>query len=171
MPKEDISRKQEPSREDTSKIKKNGERVVELLKAAGWFRQLENKLKEEADRASSSSVENAIEGAPPSVEEKKNGTESCQTIKCLTKGAVDILLEGAFSVFSNPIKATRDGTEWARNFLKEQADILSQVFGGFLFLIFLNIFFYVYIKGAQVYKKMKEVVKIILGLPLIVVVQ
>ena len=76
----------------------------------------------------------------------KNGT--CQTVKCLTKGAVDLFLEGAFTIFGNPIKASRDGSEWARNFLREQADTLLQIFGGFLFLIFLNVVFYIYMKGA-----------------------
>ena len=170
-PQEDIPRKQEQSQENVSKVKKNGERVVELLKAAGWFRQLEKKLKEEAEIASSSGAENATEVVPPTNEEKGNGTYSCQTIKCLTKGAVDLLLESSFSVFGNPIQASKDGAKWVKDFLKEQAETLSQIFGTFLFLMFLNIVFYVYIKGAQVYKKMKEVVKIILGLPLVMVVQ
>ena len=179
---ENTSEQQEPSQKDINRAKKNGEQVIELMKAAAMYRQLERKLEEAAGKASSSEAgknEEKTESKKKSAEkdvtvksqEEQAKNETCQTMKCLTKGAVDLLLEGTFSVFGNPIKATRDGTEWARNFLEEQAETLSQVFGGFLFLIFLNIVFYVYIKGAQVYKKVKEIVKIILGLPLVVVVQ
>ena len=171
VPKEDISKRQEPHQKNVNKVQKNGERVVELLKAARWFRQLERKLQEETDKVSSSNAENVTEGAPQSTEENRNGTESCQTIKCLTKGAVDLLLEGSFSVFGNPIQASKDGAKWVKDFLKEQAETLSQIFGTFLFLMFLNIVFYIYIKGAQVYRKMKEIAKVILGLPLVIVIQ
>ena len=177
---ENTSEQQEPSQRDINKD--NGEQIIELMKAAAMYRQLERKLEEAAKRASSleagkdeekteSKKKSAEKDVTMQSQEGQAKNETCQTMKCLTKGAVDLLLEGTFSVFGNPIKATRDGTEWARNFLEKQAETLSQIFGGFLFLIFLNIVFYVYIKGAQVYKKIKEIVKIILGLPLIVVVQ
>ena len=87
---------------------------------------IEAAVKEELKKRESGIKEDTVKGKNVTItpQEEQDKNETCQAMKCLTQGAVNLLLEGAFSVFGNPIKVTRDGTEWVRNFLKEQADTL-----------------------------------------------
>lgn len=98
-------------------------------------------------------------------------SETCQKLKFLIKAVVDVLVEGSLTMFGNPIKSSRDSTDWARPFLQEQASFPSQVLGRVFLLLFLHAVLYAYMKVALICKKIKEMTKIILELPLEVVTQ
>ena len=80
-------------------------------------------------------------------------------------------LDGSFKVFSNPICFSLESAVWLRETLKNQAKVLTQIFGAFLFTCFANGVIYLHSKGAMVYKKTKKVMKFFMELPLFIVLQ
>ena len=135
------------------RIKKSSEKMMRIMKTAAQSADL---LKELQKKINETQI-------------REEEAQTCQTLKCVTVGMVELILDGMFRVFGNPIRFSLESAVWLRETLKNQAEALSQIFGAFLFMFFANGLIYLYSRGAMVYKKVRKFVKFIMEMPLFIV--